>query len=179
MNAPLFKLCTMILAFTVAPIVQSESKPESKSELISKAESAAPDAISKKATILFRGDVLRKGSNGWVCLPETLPDDNAPMCNDEVWMKMMQAMGKQAAFKTDKIGLSYMLQGDGGVSNSNPYHANHSQAKDFIKEGPHLMLIVPAAQLIGMSDDHTTGTPYVMWKDTPYAHIMIPIKDRE
>ncbi len=175
MKRQLSTLLTLALVIATAPTAYAETK----TELIAKAESAAPTAISKNATIMYRGETLRKGDNGWVCMPETLPDDNAPMCNDEVWMKMMQAVGAKAAFSTEKIGLSYMLQGDGGVSNSTPYHANHSQAKDFIKEGPHLMLIVPSAQLQGMSDDHTTGAPYVMWKDTPYAHIMIPITDRE
>jgi len=165
---------TLALAIAITPT----SHAETNAELIAKAESAAPAAISKDATIMYRGETLRKGSNDWVCMPETLPDDNAPMCNDEVWMNMMQAVGTQAPFSTEKMGLSYMLQGDGGVSNSTPYHANHSQAKDFIKEGPHLMLILPKKMLKGMSDDHTTGAPYVMWKDTPYAHIMIPIQDR-
>ncbi len=169
------KIFTMALVITTTPTIHAESN----AELIAKAESAAPAAISKGATIMYRGETLRKGSNGWVCMPETLPDDNAPMCNDEVWMNMMQAVGTKAPFSTEKMGLSYMLQGDGGVSNSTPYHANHSQADDFIKEGPHLMLILPKKMLRGMSDDHTSGAPYVMWKDTPYAHIMIPIQDRQ
>ena len=40
------------------------------------------------------------------------------------------------------------------------------------------MLILPKAMLSGMTDDPHKGGPYVMWKDTPYAHIMIPIGDR-
>jgi hypothetical protein len=30
-------------------------------------------------------------------------------------------------------------------------------------------------QLDAMSTDHTTGAPYVMWKGTPYAHVMLPL----
>jgi hypothetical protein len=37
------------------------------------------------------------------------------------------------------------------------------------------MVIVPKELLEGITTDPTTGGPYVMWKDTPYAHIMIPI----
>jgi hypothetical protein len=38
------------------------------------------------------------------------------------------------------------------------------------------MIFVPdPKQLDSMSRDHTTGGPYVMWKGTPYAHIMMPI----
>jgi hypothetical protein len=37
------------------------------------------------------------------------------------------------------------------------------------------MLIVPKELLEGMNDDPSTGGPYVMWKDTDYAHVMIPV----
>ena len=30
----------------------------------------------------------------------------------------------------------------------------------------------------GLSTDPHNGGPYVMWKGTPYAHIMIPVADR-
>jgi len=93
-------------------------------------------------------------------------------------MEMMGAVGNKAPYTATKVGVSYMLQGDGGVSNSDPYHPDPKSAKDFIKEGPHLMLILPKAMLKGITDDPHKGGPYVMWKDTPYAHIMIPIGDR-
>jgi len=38
------------------------------------------------------------------------------------------------------------------------------------------MVIVPREQLEGITTDPSEGGPYVMWKDTPYAHIMIPVK---
>jgi hypothetical protein len=112
-------------------------------------------------------------------LPETMPDDNAPMCNDAVWMEMMAAVGTKTPFTATKMGFSYMLQGDGGVSNSTPYHADHMNAPDFIKEGPHLMIIVPKAALKGITNDPQVGGPYVMWGETDYAHIMIPVEDRK
>ncbi|WP_299183426.1 hypothetical protein [uncultured Neptuniibacter sp.] len=147
--------------------------------LIDRARSAAPSMVSAEATVIYRGKTLVEGRNGWVCMPETLPDDNAPICNDAQWMKMLTAVSNQADFRAEGIGVSYMLQGDGGVSNSDPYHPNPMKAHDFIKEGPHLMLIVPKEILKGMTDDPAAGGPYVMWKDTPYAHIMIPVGERE
>ena len=111
-------------------------------------------------------------------MPETLPDDGAPMCNDAVWMKMMQAMGAGADFQAEGVGISYMLQGDAGVSNSDPMHPMGKDAPDFIKEGAHLMIILPREMLKGITDDPHAGGPYVMWGDTPYAHIMVPIEDR-
>ena len=41
------------------------------------------------------------------------------------------------------------------------------------------MVIAPdAAQLEGLSTDPHKGGAYVMWKGTPYAHIMVPVADR-
>jgi hypothetical protein len=34
------------------------------------------------------------------------------MCNDQVWEKLMQAAASGSDFQTDRIGISYMLQGD-------------------------------------------------------------------
>jgi len=145
---------------------------------IARAISAAPAAISAEATIMDNdGTILREGSNGWTCLPNTMPDDHAPICNDTVWMKMMQALGSKSAFETDRIGISYMLQGDigAGVSNSDPYHPDPKNAEDYAEMGPHLMIIVPKEMLKGVSSDHMSGGPSIMWGDTPYAHIMIPV----
>lgn len=150
-------------------------------DLVAQAMSAAPSAISANATVMVGGEVVKEGSNGWVCMPHTMPGDNAPMCNDAVWMKMMQAVGSQSDFETDRIGISYMLQGDygAGVSNSDPYHPDPKNADDFVETGPHLMIVVPREMLKGITDDPSTGGPYVMWKDTPYAHIMVPVSDSE
>lgn len=145
---------------------------------IAQAESAGPAAISAHATIMDSdGTILREGSNGWTCMPHTMPGDNAPMCNDGLWMEMMQAVMSKADFQASRIGLSYMLKGDigAGVSNSDPYHPDPKNAADYIETGPHVMIIVPKAMLEGVSDDPNSGGPYVMWKDTPYAHIMMPV----
>lgn len=151
---------------------------EDKAALIALARSAAPAMISADATVMYRGDVLVKGSNNWTCLPETLPDDGAPMCNDATWMQMMEAMANEAGFEATGVGISYMLQGDAGVSNSHPMHPMGKDAPDFIKEGAHLMIILPRNLLEGITDDPHAGGPYVMWGDTPYAHIMVPLEDR-
>lgn len=151
---------------------------DSSEEKIARAMSAAPASISENATIMDSdGTMLREGSNGWTCMPDTMPGDKAPMCNDAVWMEMMMAVGSQAEFETDKIGISYMLQGDigAGVSNATPYHADHKNAEDYTETGPHLMIIVPREMLAGISTDPSSGGPYVMWGETPYAHIMVPV----
>ena len=111
-----------------------------------------------------------------------MPGDGAPVCIDAVWGEMMGALGAKAAFSTSGVGISYMLMGEpegSGVSNSDPYHEDPVHAHDYVETGPHLMLIVPKAALEGITTDPSQGGPYVMWKDTDYAHIMIPVdKDR-
>ncbi|WP_205663163.1 hypothetical protein [Alteromonas facilis] len=152
---------------------------ESKEIKIQRAMSAAPPSISAHATIVDSdGTLLKEGNNGWTCMPDTMPGDRAPMCNDAVWMEMMQALMKQADYTPDRIGISYMLQGEpsgSGVSNSSPYHHNHSEAEDYVETGPHVMLIVPKEMLKGLPSDPNVGGPYIMWGDTPYAHIMLPV----
>lgn len=169
-----FLFTTLFATFLLAEF----SFAAEKDDLIKRAKQAAPSMISDDATIMYKGEVLAKGSNGWICMPETLPGDNSPHCSDQEWMKLFTAIGQKADYTPSGIGISYMLAGDQGVSNSDPYHPDHKSADDFIKEGPHLMLIVPREMLEGVTDDPSSGAPYVMWGDTPYAHIMIPVGER-
>ena len=56
---------------------------ESKEVKIKRAMAAAPPTISANATIMdSNGTILREGSNGWTCLPDVMPNDKNPMCND-------------------------------------------------------------------------------------------------
>ena len=170
----------LLLPFFHATALAGEE--ESNETKMARALSAAPPSISGEATIMDNdGTILREGSNGWTCLPNTMPGDKAPMCNDAVWMEMMQAVGSQADFTPTRVGISYMLQGDygAGVSNTTPYHPDHKNAEDYVETGPHMMIIVPKELLAGVTDDPSTGHPYVMWGDTPYAHIMVPVADVE
>lgn len=168
---------TIYILVAILLVSVNSYSEEAVADKIIRAQSAAPAEISKNATIVdMDGKVLKKGTNGWTCLPGTLPGDEKPMCNDEVWMKMMKAIASKSDFKTDSIGISYMLQGDAMVSNSDPYATDQKNGDVWVQEGPHLMIIVPKELLKGLTDDPFNGGPYVMWKDTPYAHIMIPVK---
>lgn len=152
---------------------------ESAEDKIARAMTAAPAAISAQATVMDSdGTILREGSNGWTCLPDTKPGDHAPMCNDVVWMKLMGMMMGGAEYTPDRIGISYMLAGEpdgAGVSNSDPMHPDPQSADDYVETGPHMMIVVPKDMLAGLTDDPNQGGPYVMWGDTPFAHIMVPV----
>ena len=147
--------------------------------MIASAESAGPDSVTANATIKGPdGTVLRKGSSGYTCYPQQ--DIIGPMCNEPVWDALIGAMLNKEKFDSDKFSVSYMLAGEGtalGVSNSDPYATEPDKSDDWVKEGPHLMIVVPdLAMLEGMSTDPNDPV-YVMWKDTPYAHIMVKISD--
>ena len=150
---------------------------ESSAVKIDRAKSATHASISDNAAVIdVDGTMLRKGSNGWTCQPGIGPGDNHPMCNDQVWAKLMKAAGSGSDFQTDRLGISYMLQGDAHVSNANPGATDPKNGDVWVQEGPHLMIVAPKEAMKGISDDPYNGGPYVMWKDTPYAHIMVPIK---
>ena len=178
MNKNTISKSTLTLALIATGIGCAGASDETE-RLIAHARSAAPAAVGADATVVIGGEVAVEGSNGWTCLPEAMPGDGAAMCNDALWSEMMAAVGAKAPFAPTSVGISYMLLGDpagGGVSNSDPYHEDPQNADDYVETGPHLMIIVPKELLEGMNHDPSTGGPYVMWRDTDYAHIMVPIK---
>jgi len=150
---------------------------DSKDALIANAESAGPEVVTANATIKAPdGTVLRAGSNSYTCYPQQAII--GPMCNEAVWDALIGAMLGKTPFDPDTFSVSYMLAGEGtalGVSNSDPYATEPAKSSDWVKEGPHLMIVVPERALLeGMSTDPSDPV-YVMWKDTPYAHIMVKV----
>ena len=146
---------------------------------IANAVSAAPSSISDEATVMDWDDtILRKGSNGWTCLPSR-PDtaDNDPMCLDGPWLKVIQGLKSKTEPTYNQVGIGYMLQGDAPVSNSDPYAMEPTNPNDWVPDpGPHLMLAVPDEKMMEhIPTDHRNGGPWVMWRDTPYAHVMVPL----
>lgn len=144
--------------------------------MIASAESAGPSVVTADATIKAPdGRVLREGSNGYTCYPQQ--EIIGPMCNEAVWDDLIGAMLSKGEFDADTFSVSYMLAGEGtalGVSNSNPY-ATQAESNDWVKEGAHVMITVPdPAALEGLSTNPNDPV-YVMWKGTPYAHIMVKI----
>lgn len=146
--------------------------------MIKDALSAAPTSLRDKATVMdWDNNVLQKGSSDFVCYP-TPPQlkGTAPMCLDGPWQKWAGAWMNKQDLQITQVGVSYMLAGDEGASNIDPYAEGETADNQWVKEGPHIMVIVPdPAMLEGLPTDPFNGGPYVMWKGTPYAHIMIPV----
>jgi hypothetical protein len=160
---------------------QEYASPEAKKQVES-AMSAAPSSVSANARIVdWSMNELRAGTNGWTCLPDR-PDTPGtdPWCITEAWGNFLQAYVNQTEPSYSEIGFAYMLQGDTPVSNSNPYATDPTGPEDWVTEvGAHLMMLVPdLAMLDNISTDHLNGGPWIMWPNTPYAHIMIPLESR-
>ncbi len=104
------------------------------------------------------------------------------MCNQAQWDAVLGAFMKKKPVDVKEFSISYMLAGEGeaiGVSNTDPFATEPTADNDWVREGPHLMILVPdAAALEGLSTDPSDPV-YVMWKGTPYAHIMVKIAEEE
>jgi len=153
-------------------------------ELIEDALSAAPPAVQASAGVMDeQGNMIRKGESAYVCMPTPAAIralGSEPMCLDEVWMEWADAWLNKKPFSTDRVGIAYMLAGDAaGASNTDPFATEPSADNDWVVEGPHVMVIVPdPAQLAGLPDTPTEDGAYVMWKGTPYVHLMVPVGQR-
>ena len=178
-STPRLPALASLLVLIAAPLFAQEAAYESPDTeaMIKDALSAATPAMAMGATVLdWEQNVLKEGNNGWTCFPPPPPFEKAPMCFDGPWLSWAASwMGKQPV-DIDRIGVGYMLAGDSGASNSDPYA--DGETDDWVVAGPHLMVISPDnAGLEGITTDPSTGGPWVMWKDTPYAHIMVPVGD--
>jgi hypothetical protein len=152
--------------------------PTTDAEMIKSALSAAPAAIAKDATVVDMSmKVLKQGTNGWTCLPD-MPSTPGPdpMCVDKNGMEWAAAwMGHKDPPK-DKMALAYMLVGATDPSNTDPFAEKPADGK-WIVTGPHMMLLNIGDHFAGYPTTATnTKVPYVMFPNTPYAHLMIPIK---
>ncbi|HUK11216.1 MAG TPA: hypothetical protein VLX09_25345, partial [Stellaceae bacterium] len=152
----------------------------SAERLIDDALSAAPPSIARAATVMdWNHRVLRQGNGVYFCFPtpqDTRPRGREPMCLDKVWMAWLDAWMYAKPFKADGIGVAYMLAGDAGASAIDPYAAGPTADNRWAVDGPHLMIILPdTTGLEGLPTDASSGGPWVMWKGTPYAHIMVPV----
>jgi hypothetical protein len=72
-----------------------------------------------------------------------------------------------------------MLAGGTDASNTDPFATGPAQGNHWIRTGPHVMIVGADADFYNQypklaSPD--TAAPYVMWANTPYQHLMIPVK---
>lgn len=150
----------------------------SDAAMVAKATRAAPPDIGRGATVVAMVDgkmkELRPGTNGWMCMLDLVGDS---MCLDKEWQAWGDAwMNKKDPPKPKTVGVAYMLRGDKGASNTDPFATKRTPDNNWVVSGPHIMILpTDVSQLEAYATDWTKGGPWVMWKGTPYAHIMVPI----
>jgi len=170
-------LACVTVALVLLPVTASA---QNKAKVMRDALSAAWPEMAEAATVVdWEGNVLQEGSNGYTCMP-TPPGAPAagPMCFDSEWMAWADAWMNKKDFEAKALGVSYMLGGDGGSSNIDPFAQAPTEDNEWIREGAHLMILAPPELLDAFPTDPHNGGPYVMWKGTPYAHLMVPIGAR-
>jgi hypothetical protein len=182
-----FALSITTAAFVTTAFAQSSAQyptpevPKTEPEYIAKAKTAAPESIVNGATIVMtqeKGEpkTLQTGSNGFTCL---VTPDGTPACADANGMEWMQAIGAKKA-PPDKTGFVYMMAGDTGTSNHDPYATDKSH---WVQTGPHVMIVgTAAAEMASIYPSDLDPDPtqaYVMFPGTPYAHLMIPVHSGE
>jgi hypothetical protein len=163
----------------------------SDAQKIQNALSAGPKFITDHAAVMdwpspqdkeHKMRVLREGSNGWTCMPDRPAPRHNPMCGDQTTMKWMTAMMEGKKPNLDRIGISYMLQGEAGADVQDISAKTPPPGKDWYYVGPHVMLVLPdndkdALKYIGQ--DTSSGMPYVRGPGSPSPLLIIPVANSD
>mgnify|MGYP001820682580 FL=1 len=177
MNKQLLLGIVLGSALTSAAVIAGDAASDMKKDALS---AAWPGMVGGAHVVDWEGNVLQEGDNGYTCLPTPpMLTGTAPMCMDGEWMEWADAWSNKKEYAADRIGISYMLAGDEGASNIDPFAEGPTDDNEWIVEGAHLMIIAPPGMLDTFPTDPDSGGPYVMWKGTPYEHLMVPIGARD
>lgn len=163
-NNPYISLLTLVLVLFGFSLAQETTIDEQ----IQNALSAGPAVIADGAGVMAWPEgiqepgvdliELRPSSNGWTCIPNLLDTPgNDPMCLNDIYLANLLAHVNETEAPSTGIGIGYMLQ-EGRPAGS----------------PAHMMVFVPDSEA-GYADFSTEPdpTPWIMFPDTPYAHLMI------
>lgn len=170
-------LSALFAAFAMSAAAASAAPMMSDSDYMAKIMTGAPAAVVHNATVVRMGEhgamhVIQTGNNGFTCMMIF----NAPMCADRNAMLWAHALQTHTT-PPDVTGFVYMLAGDSGTNNVDPYAMGADAHAHWVMQGPHVMIVGQGVKSMGypMTADPDNTAPYVMWANTPYAHLMIPV----
>jgi hypothetical protein len=173
-------LALLVLTFLVIGVPEARAQQTmSDLELMTDLKGSAPQSVVEHATIMKMGadgkmKVVQEGNNGWTCMDP----GGAPMCADQAAMEWVQTW-QQKGPAPQKTGFIYMLKGDAGTSNTDPYAKEVTADNNWVKTGPHVMIVgAPKDMMQAYPRDAKPDPtkPYVMWPGTPYEHLMLPVQ---
>jgi hypothetical protein len=172
----------VIVSFAAAQESGSAKAPAKKTgssdaAYIAKALAAAPSGVAKGAGVARidkdgNMQTLRESKNGFTCMVLL----GNIMCADANSMAFFGAVMKKQT-PPDKPGITYMLRGDQGASNTDPNATKKTPDNHWVVTGPHIMIFGAGVKDLGLPDsaDADPTKPYIMWANTPYAHAMVPV----
>ena len=175
---------TILASFALAvPLLAvasgADAQQETDAAYMKKVATAAPAQIIRDATVVRMANgkmqTLKQGTNGFSCM---VTPTGVPMCGDAAAMEWANAWQTKAP-PPDKVGFMYMLNGDTGASNTDPYATKAEAGNHWIKTGSHVMIVGPAVKAMASyprTADPNAKAPYVMWPGSPYEHLMLPVK---
>lgn len=181
-HAVLLLLGCLLLTAVPATVAQTQADTEAK---IQSAMHAAPASITSTATVVDwpsepggEMPVLREGTGEWTCItdnPATSEPD--PMCMDQSGMEWVTAYMSQQEPQITSVGTIYVLQGGAPMSNIDPFATGPTPDNEWMDPVvPHIGIVVPdASALEGVSTDPNNGGTWVMFRGTPYVHMMVPM----
>jgi hypothetical protein len=192
---PTLVLLAMLVLSACQPIQAPAAAPSmlpwaqlSTEMKIANAMSGGPAALAREATIVdwpaeMGGEwiVLREGSNGWTCFTDDAgvayaTPVNDPMCFDEMFVEWFNALMAGREPNITRPGIAYVYPGGISADNDDPFAAAPPAGKGFEFAPPHLGLLFPGG--LGPDDfasDMHMGMPFIMYTETPYEHLMVPI----
>jgi len=164
--------------FMVAGNATAQPAAATDAEYTATVMTAAPLPICRNATIVRTVNgvtqTLKKGTNEYTCME----NNGVPMCMDPNAIEWAQAWQTHAP-PPDKVGFIYMLNGDTGASNTDPWATKPEPGNHWVQTGSHVMIVGPTVKAMPgypRTADADPTKPYVMWPGTPYEHLMLPVK---
>jgi hypothetical protein len=192
MNRVLFGLIsfTVCLALGGIPLAAEKGKAKSaakslatmtEEDLIKLALSAAPERISKDASVMVPAEdgklkEVRKGTNGFTCIPTVnyreVPD---PMCMDAAVSQWATDLMNGAPKPSNSVpGISYMARGGMHWAKDGKILMKEEPGATLVKEPPHWMMMWPFDSSTAKLPNHPNPSGvWIMFDGTPYAHLMV------
>jgi hypothetical protein len=158
-----------------------EVKMMSEQDQTAMALSAAPAHISKDAGVMIYGadgklTEVKKGTNGFTCIPTVMnlpvPD---PICMDAASHQWITDIMNNAPKPSNTVpGIAYMARGGSHFEKNGKVVMTGDGGAKVVKEPPHWMIMWPFnASASKLPTVPNPSGVYVMFEETPYAHMMI------